>query len=366
MHVPCVLPSAATQVDPEQQSASTLHAWPAAAQLDARQTYGGVPDGLGTQGVPSQQFALDAHDPPAATHTPAQRGTPFRSGLHVSWSWQFPLQQSQLRLQVSVVSLHKSPSGTHPMGALQEPIVAGGVMAHVAGVPLPPGRLAAPQQSLSCVHTSPVAWQPLAGWQIGTPVGAYGAQSPLQQFAPQVNGALHTVPSVPEHVAPVGNDEHVPRVAPVAMLHVPLQQSDAPVHTSPTCWQYEDTEHVPPWHSSEQQSLFCAQALPSVRQALSAAHVPPVQVPLQHEASVEQGWLSEMQLGNSQTPPVHTWSQQSLAAAQGAPRDKHGPDVVVVVVVLVVVVVDVGPRPFTMSLTQLSTTPSMPTSSVVV
>jgi len=37
--------------------------------------------------------------------------------------------------------------------------------------------------------------------------------------------------------------------------------------------------------------------LPSVRQAVvSGAHVPPEHMSLQHDALVEQGWLSEMQL----------------------------------------------------------------------
>jgi len=158
VHVPRALPTGATHVAPAQQSALAVHRSPAAAHVEARQTNGGVPDGFGTQGAPLQQFALDAHEPPAATHVAAaQRATPSSSGLHVSWFVQLPLQQSHKRLQLSVASLHSSPSGLHPIGTLQKPVVAGGVIAHVAGVPLPPGRPGPPQQSLSCVHVSPVA-----------------------------------------------------------------------------------------------------------------------------------------------------------------------------------------------------------------
>jgi len=159
VHVPRALPTAATHVAPAQQSALAVHGSPAAAHVEARQTNGGVPDGFGTQGAPLQQFALDAHEPPAATQVAAaQRATPPSSGLHVSWFvLQLPLQQSHKRLHPSVASLHSSPSGLHPIGTLQKPVVAGGVIAPVAGAPPPPGRPGPPQQSLSCVHVSPVA-----------------------------------------------------------------------------------------------------------------------------------------------------------------------------------------------------------------
>jgi hypothetical protein len=54
-------------------------------------------------------------------------------------------------------------------------------MSHVTlpspGRPVP----AAPQQSLDLRQRSPFTWQPLAGWQIFTPVVAEGAQRRLQQ-----------------------------------------------------------------------------------------------------------------------------------------------------------------------------------------
>jgi len=73
-----------------------------------------------------------------------------------------------------------------------------------------PGRPvpAAPQQSLSWRQISPSTRQPLAGWQTLTPLGAYGAQSRLQQPL----HALHTVPSTPseQNVAPDGGGAQVP------------------------------------------------------------------------------------------------------------------------------------------------------------
>ena len=106
--------------------------------------------GLGTHGAPPQQFALDAHEPPAFTHcAPAHRGTPTLSCLQVSFTSQLPLQQSHDELQELVFSLHTSPSGLHPIGFRQTPSVPGDEPAHVTGWPDPPGRPAEPQQSLS-------------------------------------------------------------------------------------------------------------------------------------------------------------------------------------------------------------------------
>jgi len=85
----------------------------------------------------------------------AQRAIPPSSGRHVVTFSQLPLQQSHDALQLDDASLHSSPSGLHPTGVLQKPVVAGGVIRHVTVVPLSPGRPVLPQQSLSCVHESP-------------------------------------------------------------------------------------------------------------------------------------------------------------------------------------------------------------------
>ena len=88
-----------------------------------------------------------------------------------------------------------------------------------------------PQQSSFVRQRSPVLWQPLTGWQMVTPVSAYGAQSRLQH----VLHPLQTVPSIPplQNEGPLGAAPHVPRVLPCATLHVPLQQSALVLQTSP-------------------------------------------------------------------------------------------------------------------------------------
>ncbi len=59
---------------------------------------------------------------------------------------------------------------------------------HTTGLPEvgSPASLSAaePQQSLSVRHGSPSTWQPVAGWQMSTPVGPQGAQRRLQQPPP--------------------------------------------------------------------------------------------------------------------------------------------------------------------------------------
>jgi hypothetical protein len=158
--------------------------------------YGGMlPFGFGTHGRPLQQFALVAHASPGFTHcAPAHLGTPTLS------------------------SLQTSPSGLQPIGLRHTPTVKGGVISHVTGWPEPPGRPAEPQQSLSFVQRSPTTWQPLAGWQMRTPVGPYGAQRRLQHAPPQAGIApMKTAPSsqsMPsvrlQFAEPEGGDEHVP------------------------------------------------------------------------------------------------------------------------------------------------------------
>jgi hypothetical protein len=172
-HVPRAVPSGWMQVDPTQQSASTVHPPQVGTHDTFAQMYGGVPPsaGFGTHGSLLQQLALVAHAPPSDTHCiAAQRGTPTESGLQVSWVWQLPAQQSYEALHDIVCSLQMSPSGLQPVGLRHTPTVKPVVMAHVT-VPFPPGSPAAPQQSMSFVHRSPTTWHPLAGWQTRTPVG---------------------------------------------------------------------------------------------------------------------------------------------------------------------------------------------------
>jgi hypothetical protein len=124
-----------------------------------------VPPGFGTHSEPLQQLALDAHALPGPTHcNGAQRLTPLVSGRHVLLTIVFPAQQSVKALQEVPVPLHTAPSGLQ-LDTRQTPMVAGGVIAHVTGVPGSPGSPAAPQQSPSLEHASPGAWHPVAALQ---------------------------------------------------------------------------------------------------------------------------------------------------------------------------------------------------------
>lgn len=81
--VPLALPGWRAQTEPRQHAPSSLQVAPGAPHAVCEQTYGGeaFATGFGTHGALLQQLALDAHEPPAATHwAPEQRGTPAVSG----------------------------------------------------------------------------------------------------------------------------------------------------------------------------------------------------------------------------------------------------------------------------------------------
>ena len=159
-----MLPWGTSHADPGQQSALLVQAPHAGTQLFGEHTYGGEPPGLGTQGTPLQQSALEAHELPAPTHwRSAQRGTPTLSCLHVSCVSQLPAQQSQLELHDIVASLQTSPFGLQPWGFRQMPTGPPPLVSHVTGLPEPPGSPFEPQQSVSIVQRSPTGWHPLAG-----------------------------------------------------------------------------------------------------------------------------------------------------------------------------------------------------------
>ena len=158
---PLVLPTGMRHVSPPQQSALFVQRPQAGSHETIAQMYGGVPLGFGTHGRLLQQLALEAHAAPAGTQVPGEHlGTPTLSRLHVylpgEIGWlQLPLQQSHDELHDVPCSLQTSPSGLQPMGFEQTPTVNGAVIAHVTGMPEPPGRPAAPQQSVSFVQRSP-------------------------------------------------------------------------------------------------------------------------------------------------------------------------------------------------------------------
>lgn len=186
-HTPCVLPCATSQAVPGQQSALSVHAPQAWTQVCPEHTYGGLAPGLGTHGAPLQQSALEAHELPGFTHwAPVHRGTPSLSCLHVSCVSQLPAQQSHDELHDIVCSLQTSPLGLQPIGKRQIPMAPPPLLSHVTGLPEPPGRPVAPQQSMSAVQRSPTGWQPLAGWHTSTPVGPHGAHARLQHGPPHV------------------------------------------------------------------------------------------------------------------------------------------------------------------------------------
>src|SRR4051794_18397006 len=66
--MPLVPPTGTTHVSPGQQSALMVHAPQLGTHASWEQMNGGVPLGLGTQGSPLQQLALEAQAPPGITH----------------------------------------------------------------------------------------------------------------------------------------------------------------------------------------------------------------------------------------------------------------------------------------------------------
>jgi len=165
----------------------------------------------------------------------------------------------------------------------------------------------------------------LAGWQIFTPVGAYGAHRRLQQSLQ----SPHTVPLTPwQKAAPSGIAPHVPSTEPAAIVHVALQHSLAEEHTSPTCEQNDAANwHVPFEQSEEQHSLFAAQLLPAVRHALfSGVQAPEVHLPPQHSASLVHAPLSETHCVPEHVPFVHEREQHAVEAAHAALPAKQTPN----------------------------------------
>jgi hypothetical protein len=149
----------------------------------------------------------------------------------------------------------------------------------------------------------------------------------LLQQLPQA--PLQTTPSCWQLPVPVvPGCWHVPTVAPEARWHHPLQQSVSRAQTSPGWMHQEDpSTHLPLLHRPEQHVVappsVAPHGLPAVAHVvLSGLHVPPLQLPLQHDAELEQVWLSATQLvALAQTPrEVSHWRlQQSVGALQAPP-----------------------------------------------
>jgi hypothetical protein len=83
---------------------------------------------------------------------------------------------------------------------------------------------------------------------------------------------------------------------------------------------------MPPLQRPEQQSPLAAQVLPSVLQVeLSAAHLPPVQVPPQHWLFAVHAVPSEAHAGKPHAPFSHRPLQQAPFAAHSLPSETHPP-----------------------------------------
>jgi hypothetical protein len=109
-------------------------------------------------------------------------------------------------------------------------------------------------------------------------------------------------------------------------VQLPVQQSVPEWHASPDWPQNEEGSQVPPLQSPEQQSPFAAHMLPSVLQvALSAAHLPPVHVPLQHSLLLVHAVLSEAQAGKPHAPLMHEPLQHAPFAVHALPSARHPP-----------------------------------------
>jgi hypothetical protein len=111
---------------------------------------------------------------------------------------------------------------------------------HATGLPevgMPASMSASdPQQSLSVMHVSPSTWQPVAGWQMSTPVGPHGAHKRLQQLPPHPpspTGELQSWPSAAPQFPVNPNCPQVPTAPPVGIVQLPVQQSLLEWHASP-------------------------------------------------------------------------------------------------------------------------------------
>jgi hypothetical protein len=85
----------------------------------------------------------------------------------------------------------------------------------------------------------------------------------------QALGDSHASPSSKQATPPpptLAMAAQVPLTPAVPSRHVPLQQSDAWLHTSPIEPQLDDRVHTPFLHSCEQQLASLVHALPSVVQ----------------------------------------------------------------------------------------------------
>ena len=154
---------------------------------------------------------------------------PIESGLQHCHGGDWQSQQSSRALvqarDVLFFRPQMPPCGLQPRGLRHTPS-AGDTLLASWQVTLPaPGRPlvgSPPQQSLSLLHRLLVTRQPLAGWQIFTPVRAKGRHRALQQLVQ----SPHTVPSLAQLPAPVvDSSSHTPAAPVLLVWQRPEQQS---------------------------------------------------------------------------------------------------------------------------------------------
>jgi hypothetical protein len=114
---------------------------------------------------------------------------------------------------------------------------------------------------------------------------------------------------------------------PAVITQSPEQHVSLLLHTSPVWMQNEEPSlQTPASHSCEQQSALAAQGLPAVRQlapGFRGWHMPPAQLPPQHEGESVHACPSAMQLPALQRLPEQMSEQHSVEAAQPPPVAVH-------------------------------------------
>ncbi len=335
MQTPLPGPLGNTQGVPAQQSACVVQAPIEGIQFVP--AHSRAPVGPGVQGLP-QQSALEAQAVPgggggeiaqSTAGLAVQRGTPSASCWQRSgFCCTVPEQHRSVALQLLVASRQTAPAGLQRLPLSQRATRSPGFRVHSTRASVPSGRVAEPQQSTWFRQISPVPRQPLKGWQTLRPDGAKTWQLLLQQSPPQLAPVL--TQSTPDGVQPpLGGGAQIPRVAPGALLHAPVQHWAESEHTSPACVQNEESAQMRPLHSLEQQSPSAAHGFPVVLHVgLRGVQVPPVgptrQVPLQHSLLSAQACLSPTHWVPAQVPALHREVQQSVPAAQAPPAGVQG------------------------------------------
>jgi hypothetical protein len=243
--------------------------------------------------------------------------------LHAPFDRPGGSQQLSLTLHESVPpTLHVCPAWLHATPLSQRPYWSVGAVFEQP----------TPQQSLSAVHSSPVGWQPDGFWQtldpFCPPIGPHAReQHDTSHWTAPGGQVIPATLQLPAPCPPAG--PHVPFGFAPTLTQLPLQHWELCTQTSPLWAQNETVAHVPFLQSPEQQSVLTEHPLPVVRHVPpNDAHLPFVQMPLQHWLPAEQ--LPATGLSGTQARPEHSPltqkpEQQSPACRHVAPGMLHAP-----------------------------------------